>query len=100
MRPGRDQGRHGGREQLLAGQWLRDGRDRGLGVIQRAQRVVEVDVRLEFDEVRHGEGGGEMRGDGGVLAGDHGPGLLPCHRLFEACGRGLAQVIVLHHNCH
>ena len=46
-------------------------------MIQRAQRGVEFDVRL--DEVRHGEGGGEVRGDGGVLAGDH--GLLPCLRL-------------------
>ena len=42
--PGRHQGRHGGGQQLLTARGLWDHGDRGLGVIQRPQRVVQVHV--------------------------------------------------------
>ena len=94
--PGRHQRRHRGGQQLLAARGLGDGWDRGLGVIQRPQRVVKVDVWLELDEVWHGEWGGQVRGHRGVLAGDHGRG----RGLLLIWGPRLADVIILHNHRH
>ena len=65
-----------------------------LGIIFRPQRIIEVDsLLLHLEEVRHGERAGQVRGDGGVLSGDHRLLLL----LLLWCGD---DVVVLNNNSH
>ena len=64
-----------------------------LGIIFRPQRIIEVDsLLLHLEEVRHGERAGQVRGDGGVLSGDHTLLLL---LLLLRCGD---DVVVLNNN--
>lgn len=81
----------------MTGRGLRYGGHWNLGIIFRTQRIIEVDsLLLHLEEVRHGERAGQVRGDGGVLSGDHRL-LLLLLLLRLRCGD---DVVVLNNNSH